>query len=210
MNGSTGGCLPVKWSQSWRWVRSTEWTLHWRLQWPDDGLQVSTGDRQETEFNSDLHSTSTTKSERHSDIICTPDLSPSERVCVWLLLTITIMSNIPQSSQISSKTSVSIHVYVRRMLLTGSEAAAAYPDHKHGTLDFVSGGSDKLCGDSVHRVVQHAHRRNQLKQTHADVQTPFTGQTHDANSAAAETCWNYSITILWKVISNFLEHEFSL
>ena len=39
----------------------------------------------------------------------------------------------------------------------------SYPDHKHGTLDFVGGGSDKLGGDSVHGVVQHPQRRNQLK-----------------------------------------------
>lgn len=42
--------------------------------------------------------------------------------------------------------------------------AHAYPDHKHGTLDFIGGGSDKLCGDSVHWVVQHPQRRNKLQQ----------------------------------------------
>lgn len=36
--------------------------------------------------------------------------------------------------------------------LTGSDPEA-YPDHKHGTLDFVGGGSNKLGGDGVHRVV---------------------------------------------------------
>lgn len=38
-----------------------------------------------------------------------------------------------------------------------------YPDHKHGTLDFVGGGSDKLCGYSIHRIVQHPQRRNKLE-----------------------------------------------
>lgn len=42
----------------------------------------------------------------------------------------------------------------------------AHPDHKHGTLDFVGGGSDKLCGDGVHRVVQHSNRRNELRTKH--------------------------------------------
>lgn len=49
--------------------------------------------------------------------------------------------------------------------MTGS-GAAAHPDHKHGTLDFVGGGSDELGGDGVHRVVHHAERRNQLKHKH--------------------------------------------
>lgn len=48
-HGWTGGCLPVKWSQSWMWVRSTAWTLHSRLRWPDGDLQESTGDKQETQ-----------------------------------------------------------------------------------------------------------------------------------------------------------------
>ena len=42
-----GACLPVKWSQSWRWVRSTAWTLHSRLRWPDADLQESTAGKQE-------------------------------------------------------------------------------------------------------------------------------------------------------------------
>lgn len=41
---------------------------------------------------------------------------------------------------------------------------SAYPDDEHGTLHFVGGGSDKLCGDSVHWVVQHADGRNELQQ----------------------------------------------
>lgn len=48
-------------------------------------------------------------------------------------------------------------------ILKATEFLLAYPDHKHGTLDFVGGGSDKLGGDGVHRVVTHSNRRNQLR-----------------------------------------------
>lgn len=56
----------------------------------------------------------------------------------------------------------------------------AYPDHKHGTLDFVGGGSDKLCGDSIHGIVQHPQRRNQLKE-----HTGPSGRQRDCAEARA-------------------------
>lgn len=70
-------------------------------------------------------------------------------------------SGVHWRKQIDSSNIQQTHTHTHTCLPPHS--AASYPDHKHGTFDFVGGGSDKLCGDSIHWVVQHPQRRNELK-----------------------------------------------
>lgn len=50
---------------------------------------------------------------------------------------------------------------------TGNDSRA-HPDHKDWTLDFVGGCPDKLCGDSIHRIVEHSQRRDKLWGRHKE------------------------------------------
>lgn len=39
-----------------------------------------------------------------------------------------------------------------------------YSHNKHRAFDFVGGGSDKLCRNSIHRVTKHTNWRNELQE----------------------------------------------